>query len=147
MATKALTRPAFMPSLIEDFFKPFNQWFDDSGLVRRINTIPAVNITENKDFYTVSLAAPGLTKEDFKIAIEDNMLTISSQKEEKKEEKEHRFTRQEYSFTSFTRSFTMPVDVKPEAIEARYENGVLNIQLPRKEETKEALASKRIALK
>ena len=147
MSTRALASPTMMPSLFEDFFKPWNQWFDDSGLVGRMLTMPAVNIVENSNHYTVSLAAPGLKKEDFKINLEGNMITISSEKEEKKEQKDEKFTRKEYSFSSFSRSFSLPEDVKQDAIEAHYENGVLNIKLPRKEESKKASVSKMITVK
>src|SRR5665647_682256 len=94
-----------MPSVFDDFFKPWNEWFD-GGLSGRVMNIPAVNITEQKDDYQVSLAAPGLKKDDFKIDVDGNMLTISSEKEEKKEEKEERYTRKEYSYSSFQRCFT-----------------------------------------
>jgi HSP20 family protein len=75
------------------------------------------------------------------------MLTISSEKEEKKEVKDEPFTRKEYNYTSFSRSFTLPEDVKQDAIGARYEDGVLSIQLPRKEDAKKLTASKMIAVK
>ena len=75
------------------------------------------------------------------------MLTISSEKEESKEEKEDKYTRREYSYTSFSRSFTLPEDVKQEEIDARYENGELRLTLPRKDEAKKAAATKRIAVK
>lgn len=135
-----------MPSLFNDFFRPFQQWFDDSGIVRNVANIPAVNIKENDDNYTVAVAAPGLKKDDFNISLESNMLTISSEKEEEKEEKENRFTRREYSYTSFSRSFTLPEDVKQEAIEAHYENGELKLILPRKEEARKTTVSKRITV-
>lgn len=147
MSTRALTKPSSVPSLFDDFFRPWNEWFDDRNLFNRVATIPSVNITENHNHYNVALAAPGLKKEDFKIDVEGNMLTISSEKEEKKEEKEDRYTRKEYSYSSFSRSFTLPDDVKEEAIEASYENGVLNLKLPRKENSKKTSASKRIAVK
>lgn len=147
MSTRALTRSALTPSLFEDFFKPWNEWFDDSRLISRVTTMPAVNITEDNNSYTVSLAAPGLKKTDFKIDMEGNMLTISAEKEERKEEKEEKYTRKEYSYTSFSRSFNLPDDVKAEAIDAKYEDGVLNIRLPRKEEAKKAILSKKIAVK
>jgi HSP20 family protein len=147
MSTKALTRSLMTPSLFNDFFKPWNEWFDNGDLLERIMTVPAVNVTESVDHYTVSLAAPGLTKDDFNITIEGNMLTISSEKEERKEEKDDRLTRKEYSYSSFSRSFTLPEDVKQDNIDARYENGVLNIKLLRKEEAKKLTASKRIAVK
>lgn len=136
-----------MPSVFEDFFKPWSQWFDDSALVKRVANMPPVNIRENGSHYTVTLAAPGLKKEDFHIDLDGNMLTISSEKEEKKEEKAEKFTRKEYSYTSFSRSFTLPDDAKPEAIDARYENGELKITLPRKEVSKKEAATKRIAVK
>jgi HSP20 family protein len=147
MSTKALTRSLMTPSLFNDFFKPWNEWFENGDLLERIFTAPAVNVTESADHYTVSLAAPGLTKDDFNISIEGSMLTISSEKEENKEEKDDKFTRKEYSYSSFSRSFTLPEDVRQDNIDARYENGVLNIKLLRKEEAKKLTASKRIAVK
>ena len=147
MSNKALTRfTERMPSVFDDFFKPWNEWFDNEGLLNRTLKVPAVNITEHKDEYKVSLAAPGLKKEDFKIDVDGNMLTISSEKEENKEEKEKTFTRKEYNYSSFSRSFTLPEEINKEKIDARYEDGVLNISLPRKEEAKKVTA-KQIAVK
>jgi len=147
MSTRAITKPASAPSLFDDFFKPWNEWFDDRRFFNRVNNVPSVNITENNNSYNVALAAPGLKKEDFKIDVDGNMLTISSEKEERKEEKDEKYTRKEYSYSSFSRSFTLPEDVKEESIEASYENGVLNLKLPRKENGKKTAASKRIAVK
>lgn len=147
MSTRALTKSVLTPSLFDDFFKPWNDLFDNDSVFGRMLTVPAVNVTENGNHYTVSLAAPGLKKDDFKIDVEGNMLTISSEKEEKKEQKDEKYTRKEYSYSSFSRSFTIPDDVKGDAIDAHYENGVLNVILPRKEEAKKAAASKRIAVK
>jgi HSP20 family protein len=147
MATQALSRLSErMPTVFEDFFKPWNEWFDNGGLFGRTMNIPAVNITEQKNDYLVSLAVPGMKKEDFKIDIDGNMLTISSAKEETKEEKEKRFTRKEYNYSSFSRSFTLPDEVNREKIDAKYEDGVLKITLPRKEEVKNP-AAKQIAVK
>ncbi|HEU4904229.1 MAG TPA: Hsp20/alpha crystallin family protein [Flavisolibacter sp.] len=136
-----------MPSVFEDFFKPWDLLVDDSRIMNRMANVPAVNIKENSDNYTVSLAAPGLKKEDFKIDVEGNMLTISSEKEETKETKEETFSRREYSYNSFSRSFTLPEDVKLEAIDAHYQNGELMIVLPRKEEAKKANVTKKIEVK
>ena len=147
MATRGIIEPTVTPALFQDFFKPWNQWFDDSGLVNRVKNVPAVNIIENENNYMISVAAPGLKKEDLKIDVEGNMLTISSEKEESKEEKNEKFTRREYSFTSFSRSFALPEDVKQEDIDARYENGELNIMLPRKENLKKATLTKQISVK
>jgi len=146
MRTQALekTGKAF-PTVFDDFFKPWNEWFD-SGLLSRVKSVPAVNITETKDKYQVSMAAPGMKKNDFKIDLEGNMLTISSEKEETKEEKDKKFTRKEYNYSSFSRSFTLPEEINKEKIDAKYDNGILKIALPRKEEAKK-LAAKHIAVK
>ena len=147
MSTRALSKTSSVPSVFDDFFKPWNEWFDDRRFFNQVATVPSVNITENKDNYQVALAAPGLKKEDFKIDVEGNMLTISSEKEENKEEKNEKYTRKEYSYSSFSRSFTLPEDVKQEAIDAHYENGELKIMLPRREELKNGAGTKRIAVK
>lgn len=147
MGTQALSKAGErIPSVFNDFFKPWNEWFDNGGLWGRTMNVPAVNITEQKDDYLVSLAAPGLKKEDFKIDVNGNMLTISSEKEESKEEKDKRFTRKEYNYSSFSRSFTLPEEINKEKIDARYEDGVLKISLPRREEAKKP-AAKQIAVK
>ncbi len=147
METQTLAKPVEgIPSLFNDFFKPWNEWFDFGGFPGRVLNVPAVNIAEQKDNYLVSLAVPGMKKEDFKIDVEGNMLTISSEKEEAKEEKEKKFTRKEYSYTSFSRSFTLPEEINKEKIEASYQDGVLKIALPRKEETKKP-SPKQIAVK
>jgi HSP20 family protein len=146
MSTKALTKAGSnIPSVFDDFFKPWNEWFDGGLWPRNIN-IPAVNITEHKDAYQVELAVPGMKKDDFKIDVNGNMLTISSEKEERKEEKDKKFTRKEYNYSSFSRSFTLPEEINREKIEAKYEDGLLKIALPRKEGAKK-LSAKHIAVK
>lgn len=148
MGTQMLTRTGEkrMPFVFDEFFKPWNEWFE-GGVFGRTMNIPAVNITEQKDDYLVSLAAPGLKKDDFKIDIEGNMLVISCEKEEKKEEKEMKFTRKEYNYTSFERSFTLPDEILREKIEARYEDGILKLFLPKKEEVKKMALNKHIEVK
>ena len=147
MQTPALSRVKDrVPSVFNDFFKPWNEWFDNGGLMNRFNEVPSVNIVEQKDAYNVSLAAPGLKKGDFNIDIDGNMLTISCEKEENKEEKEKKFTRREYNYTSFSRSFTLPEEINREKIEASYTDGVLHIVLPRKEDNKK-VSAKHIAVK
>ena|SRR5688572_6251922 len=147
MSTLALTKPfEKQPSLFADFFKPWNEWFDSGSFLGRIMTIPAVNITENKNDYLVALAVPGMKKDDFKIDVEGNMLTISCEKEENKDENAKKFTRREYSYYSFSRSFTLPEEVNREKIEAMYEDGILKLVLPRKEEVRRN-AAKKIAVK
>jgi HSP20 family protein len=149
MSTNALARPGrLFPSLFDDFFKPWNEWFDTSSALGRAITVPAVNITENVNDYNISVAAPGLKKNDFHINVDGNMLTISAEKEETKEEKEgENYTRKEYNYSSFSRSFTLPQEVNREKIEASYEDGVLKLVLPKKEEVKKAVASKQIEVK
>ena len=139
MKAQVLTKFEGVPSVFEDFFKPWNEWFDGKSWGKVMN-VPAVNITEHKDEYLVSLAAPGLKKEDFKIDVDGNMLTISSEKEESKEEKDKKFTRKEYNYSSFSRSFTLPEEVKQDKIDAKYDNGVLKITLPRDKATKTSSA-------
>jgi HSP20 family protein len=147
MSTQALTKASErIPGLFDDFFKPWNEWFDQGNVWGRMLRMPAVNITENKDEYNVSLAVPGMKRDDFRIDVDGNMLTISCEKDETKEEKDKKFTRKEYSFTSFSRSFTLPDEVNKEKIDARYEDGLLKLSLPRKEEAKKP-AAKQIAVK
>lgn len=147
MGTQALTKPIEKrPSLFNDFFKPWNEWFENDRFFGRTINVPAVNITEEKNEYMVALAAPGMKKDDFRIDMEGNMLTISSEKEETKEEKDKKFTRKEYNFSSFSRSFTLPDEVDKQKIEAKYEEGVLKIRLPFNEEVKKPFA-KQIAIK
>jgi HSP20 family protein len=148
MNTRALARRTErIPSLFEGFFnKPWNDWFDE-GFSARVMNMPAVNITEKKDDYLISMAAPGLKKEDFKIDVEGNMITISSEKEEENEEKEERYTRKEYSYSSFERSFTLPDEVNKDKIDAHYQDGVLELVLPKKEEAKKMAISQKITVK
>lgn len=129
-----------MPSVFDNLFTPWDEWFgNDSFLTNRIN-IPAVNITENNDSYNVSLAVPGYKKDDFKIAVDGNMLTISSEKEQNQNETNKKFTRKEYSYSSFSRSFTLPNEINTDVIDAKYEDGVLSIILPRKVEAQKTVA-------
>ncbi len=130
---KLLKNPLF-PSLltdrwIPDFFE--NEKFFDSDWMKSI-TVPSVNIRETDKEFFVELAAPGLNKKDFKIAIENGMLTISAEKKLEKEEKEKEFTRKEFSYTNFSRSFMLPENVNEEKVEAHYEDGLLKLQLLKK---------------
>ena len=148
MNTRTLAKRAErMPSFFEDFFnKPLMDLFDGGFPSRKMN-VPAVNITERKEDYLVSLAAPGFKKEDFKIDVEGNMLTISSEKEEENEEKDEKYTRQEYSYSSFERSFALPDEVNKDKIDAHYEDGILKLILPKKEEAKKMAVSRQISVK
>jgi HSP20 family protein len=144
MSTQALSKRLSTPSVFDDFFRPWNEWFDNGDFPVRMFTVPPVNVTEDKDAYVVTLAVPGMKKEDFRIDSDGNMLTIRSEKEVSKQEKEEKYTRKEYSYSSFSRSFSIPEDVKQDAIGASYVDGVLSIKLPRKVEAKKAEGQKTI---
>lgn len=147
MSTNLLTkRGQVLPSMMDDFFKPWNEWFNGGNWMKEI-TVPAVNITEDKDKYMVSVAAPGMKKEDFNIDIDGNIMSISSQKEESKEEKDARYTRKEYNYSSFSRSFSLPEEINQASIEAKYEDGILKLMLPKKEEVRKQNLSKQIPVK
>ncbi|WP_343706900.1 Hsp20/alpha crystallin family protein [Flavobacterium sp.] len=101
-------------------------------------TLPSVNIKETADHYEVEVAAPGLDKNDFKVTLDGNLLTISSEKENKQTYEQENFTRREFSYQSFQRSFELPKNVVDEEnISARYENGLLYLSIPKKEEAKQ----------
>jgi HSP20 family protein len=124
---------------MNNYLKPFNDWFDlpeEGDLWGNLLSVPAVNIAENSSSFRVSLAAPGMKKEDFKISVEDNMLTISAEKKEEKEQKDEKFTRKEFNYSSFNRSFTLPKDVIADKINAKYEDGMLKLNIPKKEESR-----------
>ena len=96
-------------------------------------TLPAVNIKENNDAFVVEMAAPGMVKDDFKIELNNDLLTISSEKKNENVTKEgETYTRREYSYQSFSRSFTLPKTVDAEKISAKYENGVLSLEIPKR---------------
>jgi HSP20 family protein len=99
--------------------------------------MPAVNIIESKDDFRIEVAAPGLDKADFRINIENHVLTISAEKEEKQEAKEEHFMRREFNYSTFSRSFTLPDSMDTEKINAKHKDGVLNVIIPKKEEAKE----------
>lgn len=118
------------PSLLDEFFKP--DFF--GGVQNFSNNVPLVNIKESETDFVIELASPGLTKEDFHIEIDNDALTISSESKTENESSNEKYTRKEFSFSAFTRTFTLPETVNSENINAIYENGVLNITLPKKEE-------------
>ncbi|MBK8954527.1 MAG: Hsp20/alpha crystallin family protein [Saprospiraceae bacterium] len=95
------------------------------------NQTPAMNILELEKEFRLELAAPGLEKGDFKIQMENNLLTISAEKREEKNEEKDNYRRREFSYQSFKRSLELPKDVQFDAIVAKYENGILNISIPK----------------
>lgn len=125
------------PSMFDDFFsRELFNWGNNNFSSTR-TTIPSVNIKETADNYEVEVAAPGMTKDDFNITLDNNLLTISSERRQSDEKKDENYTRREFSYQSFQRSFELPKDVVDEdKINARYENGVLHLTIPKKEEAR-----------
>ncbi len=122
---------------IANFFDDFFQGNStNSGLTFATGrSIPAVNIKENDKNFEVEVAAPGMDKKDFKVEVENNVLTISAEKREEKKEKKNNYSRKEFSYESFERNFTLPQNVvDADKIKAKYENGILKIEIPKKEE-------------
>ena len=119
------------------FENMFNDFFEGEFLPGRRNrnfgSLPAANIKETEKSFLVELASPGMTKEDFKIELDEDLLTIRSEKETEKEETETRYTKREFNFTSFVRSFRLPEEVDAENITAKYEDGILQLEIPKKE--------------
>lgn len=105
-------------------------------------TVPSVNIREEKDNYFVDMAAPGLKKEDFDISVEGNLLTISCDKEEKKDEEAEGYSRKEYSYSCFSRSVTLPDYADSDRIAAKYIDGVLTLRIPKKPESVKSKSKK-----
>lgn len=130
-----------LPMLFDDFFN--RDMFDlgNSNFSNTNTTIPAVNIKETAENYEVEVAAPGMTKNDFRVELDGNVLTISSERTNRKEDNENemeRYSRKEFSYQSFQRSFTLQKDVVDiDKIQAKYENGLLHLIIPKKEEAKQ----------
>lgn len=126
-----------VPALFDDFFSRELFNWGNNNFSSTSTTIPAVNIRETADHFDVEVAAPGMEKQDFKITLDGNLLTISSQKEHSEETRKENYTRREFSYRSFQRSFELPKDVVDESnINARYDNGLLHLTIPKKEEAK-----------
>jgi len=125
-----------MPSFFDRLFNDDMIDWSNKHFSSTNTTIPSVNIKDNADEYEVEVAAPGLKKEDFKLELVNDILTVSSEKKNEKETKEKNFSKQEFSYQSFSRSFTLPTTVIHDKIAAKYENGILHIIIPKAEEAK-----------
>lgn len=130
-----------LPMLFDDSFKGDLFNWNNSNFSDTDTTIPAVNIKENADNFTVEVAAPGMKKEDFKISLDGDTLTISSEKSTQEEKTDERYARKEFSYQSFQRTFNLHDEVvDKDKIEAKYENGLLHLIIPKKEEAKQKQA-------
>jgi len=127
----------YLPSFFDRFFNNELMDWGNSNFSSTNTSLPAVNVKETNDEFLIELAAPGMEKKDFKINFKNNVITISSEKENNKEEKNENYTRREFSYQSFQRSFTVPENaIVSEKIEAGYNNGILEVKLPKREEVK-----------
>lgn len=124
--------PAALPSLLDEFFKP--DWF--GGMEGMNANVPAVNISETETGFELELAAPGMKKDDFNIEVDNHVMTISNEStsESSEENKAKNFSRREFYYSAFKRSFNLPETVNTEAIKAGYNDGILKIEIPKKEE-------------
>ena len=136
MKPERTNKEGFFPSLMSDLFdadKFFsNRWFENEFR----QTLPAVNVIENEKEFLIEFAAPGYKKSDFGIGITGNVLSVSAKKEENANEENDRFTRREFFYRSFSRSFTLPQSVNSEKVEARYSDGILKLAIAKKEAAK-----------
>ena len=137
----------WLPGILDDFFG--NEWVDKTS-----STAPAVNVIETDKEYKVEIAEPGLTRDDFKIDInEDNELTVSMEKkvekneESEKEGKKHTYLRREFSYSSFRQRMILPDNVNVDNIDAKMENGVLTIDIPKKTEEEKRKNMRQIDIK
>jgi HSP20 family protein len=125
---------SLFPATSGDFFDDFlNERFWGSEM----RSVPAVNIAEHAENFSIELAAPGFSKADFKVAVENGVLTISAEKKEEKKDENKRFTRKEFAYSSFKRTFSLPDNVNGDGIAAAYTDGLLSLTLPKKDEAKQ----------
>lgn len=128
-----------IPALFDDFFN--RDWLDSSLANWKSfgTTLPAVNVMETNDEFRIEVAAPGMKRDDFKVELDNNVLTISSEREEKNTDADQKgnYTKREFSYQAFQRSFSLPENkVEGEKISARYADGILHVTVPKKEEAK-----------
>ena len=122
----------YVPAYWDDFFN--DNFFSQLKNTGCEGNSPAVNVSENDKGFTIELAAPGISREDFNLEVENDVLTISTEQKENKEEQTQNFLRREFNFHSFKRSFQLPETIDQEQIKASHEAGILKLTLPKKEE-------------
>ena len=122
----------YVPAYWDDFFN--DRVFNNFSNNQCNHTSPAVNVIEEEKGFRIEVAVPGLSRDDFNIEVDNDVLTISSVEKEKKEDKKHNYTRREFSYRSFKRSFQLPETIDQDQIQASHEAGVLSLNLPKKDE-------------
>lgn len=129
-------RPVKSPfdELFSDFFE--GELFPARANTLRSSSLPAANIKEDEKSYHVELAAPGMKKDDFKIELDENLLSIRTEKQEEHKEENEKYTKREFNYTSFVRSFRLPEEVNQEEISASYKDGILKLEIPKLESEK-----------
>lgn len=126
------SNPKF-PALLTDLFD-YDKFFGNDFMKRFEINLPAANVIDGEKSYKIELAIPGFKKEDIKVNIENEILTISAETKGEKEDKNEKYTRKEFSYNSFTRSFQLPKTANSEKVDAKYENGLLKLEVAKKEE-------------
>ncbi|MCA1762102.1 MAG: Hsp20/alpha crystallin family protein [Cryomorphaceae bacterium] len=134
--------PYGLDTFFNDFFE--GEFFPQSRM--KSGSLPAANIRESENAFHVELAAPGMKKDDFKIELSDDLLSIRTEKKAETEEREGKYTKREFNYTSFVRSFQLPEDVDVEKISAEYKDGVLSLDIP-KMEIEQKSKTRQIAIK
>jgi HSP20 family protein len=133
---------ALLPSFNDVFDSIFNDTFFNDRMTSRV---PAANISETADHYHVEMAAPGLKKEDFKLSLDRNILNISVEQQRENKDEQKNYSKREFSYSSFVRAFTLPESADYNRIEAAYTDGILKVDIAKKEEAK--LISRQIEIK
>lgn len=123
-----------LPAMWDSF--AHDDWFTMPGKFKTRTNVPAINILDNDNDFLIELVVPGMNKSDFKIDVENDLLTISAEERKEDQTKEANYTRREFYYTAFNRSFNLPETVDSDKIQATYTDGVLGISIPKKEEAK-----------
>lgn len=150
MLKHTISRPLGLlrPRIFDEFMLPWNDLTGDGAFIPEWrSTMPAVNISEDQNSYLLSLAAPGMKKDDFRVDLDGDTLTVHAEQESEEEDNSKRFSRREYEYRSFSRSFMLPDGVDRDKIDARYENGVLQLTLSKREDAKKKNPVKAISVK
>lgn len=122
----------YVPTYWDDFFN--DSFFNNFSVFNGEKETPAVNVMEENESYRIEVAVPGLSRKDFRIDLDDHVLTVSAEQKEHKEEKNRRYLKREFNFHNFRRSFELPETIRLENIKASHDAGILTIELPKKEE-------------